>query len=322
MPPRIPPAARNNAVMQYKAILATSLAFSRTLNSRNLEFLWYPLWNQILYELVADIPNLVLAPQFPVWFVPDDDDGDGDDDEDENDGDDPEEIILQPPEEQPTKEAPENQDNPNEDDDEAAGAAAGDISFASTVPQKNAEGVIVDFVILHLKAVAQPQPELKTRYGGWRITAASVGVLIEVKRFVSRSLAGENQTTEILSRIMEACSDLIDQAACVFLRNPNTDSVLAIATAGICTLPSIYGTCHDYHITGPYWRGATIRPINVRKAMHRISAKDLSYQAPGEQSPDKNIHWNDILRVDHPRSRDRLQTIYRSLKKMGVMDVV
>ncbi|KAG1820676.1 hypothetical protein EV424DRAFT_1347059 [Suillus variegatus] len=249
MPPRIPPAARNDAVMQYKAILATSLAFSRTLNSRNLEFLWYPLWNQILYELVADIPNLVLTPQFPVWFVPDDDDGDGDDDEDENDGDDPEEIILQPPEEQPTKEAPENQDNPNEDDDEATGAAAGDISFASTVPQKDAEEVIVDFVILHLKAVAQPQPELKTRYGGWRITAASVGLLVEV-------------------------NDLVKQAAYVF--------------------------------------------------MHRISAKDPSYQAPGEQHPDEDPHpkWNDILRVDLPQSRDRLQTIYRSLKKMGVMDVV
>ncbi|KAG1786594.1 uncharacterized protein HD556DRAFT_1506730 [Suillus plorans] len=288
MPPRIPPAARNNAVVQYKAILATSLAFSRTLNSRNIEFHWYPLWNQILYEL------------FPVWFVPDDDE----DDEDENDGDDPEEII-QPPEEQPTKEAPENQDNHNEDeDDEAAEAAAGDISFASTVPQKNAEGVNVDFVILHLKAVAQPQPELETRYGGWRITAASVGLLVEVKRFVSRSLAGENQTTEILSRILEACSDLIDQAACVFIQNPNTDSVLAIAAAG------------------PYWRSATIRPINVRKAMHRISAKDPNYQAPGEQRPDKDIHWNDILRVDLPRSRDRLQTIYRSLKKLGVMDVV
>ncbi|KAG2047933.1 hypothetical protein BDR06DRAFT_1024769 [Suillus hirtellus] len=288
MPPRIPPAARNNAVMQYKAILATSLAFSRTFNSRNLEFHWYPLWNQILYELVADIPNLVLAPQFPVWFVPDDDDGDGDDDEDENDGDDPEEIISQPPEEQPTKEAPENQDNPNEDDDEAAAAAAaaGDISFASTVPQKDAEEVIVDFVILHLKTVAQPQPELKTRYGG--------------------SLAGENQTTEIVSRIMEACSDLVEQAAYVFVQNPNTDSVCAIAAAG------------------PYWCSAIIRPINAYEVMHRISAKDPSYQAPGEQRPDEDPHpkWNDILRVDVQRSRDRLQTIYRSLKRMGVMDVV
>ncbi|KAG1855808.1 hypothetical protein C8R48DRAFT_719373 [Suillus tomentosus] len=304
MPPRIPPAARNNTVVQYKAILATSLAFSRTFNSRNLEFHWYPLWNQILYELVADIPNLVLAPQFPVWFVPDDDDGDGDDDEDENDGDDPEEIISQPPEEQPTKEAPENQDNPNEDDDEAA--AAGDISFASTVPQKDAEEVIVDFVILHLKAVAQPQPELKTRYGGWRITAASVGLLVEVKRFPSRSLAGENQTTEIVSRIMEACSDLVEQAAYVFVQNPNTDSVWAIAAAG------------------PYWCSAIIRPINAYEIMHRISAKDPSYQAPGEQRPDEDPHpkWNDILRVDVQRSRDRLQTIYRSLKRMGVMDVV
>ncbi|KAG1906597.1 uncharacterized protein F5891DRAFT_1182010 [Suillus fuscotomentosus] len=110
MPPRIPPAARNNAVVQYKAILATSLAFSRTLNSRNIEF------------LCGRHP----APQFPVWFVPDDDE----DDEDENDGDDPEEII-QPPEEQPTKEAPENQDNQNEDD-EAAGA--GQAIFLSHQP--------------------------------------------------------------------------------------------------------------------------------------------------------------------------------------------
>lgn len=288
MPPRILPGPRNNdAVMEYKAILETSLAFSRTFNSRNIEFFWYPLWNQTLSDLVADVPNLIVAPQFPVWFVPMIDDN-----EDENDGDDPEEIV-QPPE------------GPDQDeDDEAVGVGAGNISFASTIPEKKAEQVVVDFVILNLMAVAQPQPELKTRYGGWRITAASVGLLVEVKRFVSRSLTGQNQTAEILLRILEACSDLIEQAAHVFIQDPTANSVLAIAAAG------------------PYWRSAVIRRTNVYRTMHRLSAKDPNYQAPGEQRPaDPQPKWNNILRVDLPRSRDRLQTIYRSLKKMGVLDV-
>lgn len=125
------PGRRNSVAMRYKAMLETSLAFSRIHNPRNIEYFWYSLWYQTLSDLVADIPNLVVAPQFPLW-----------------DG----------------------------------------VSFAPTVPGKGAHGVFVDFAILNLTAVAQTQQS--HRYGGWKITAVSVGLLVEVKRFPSRSLEG------------------------------------------------------------------------------------------------------------------------------------
>jgi hypothetical protein len=78
--------------------------------------------------------------------------------------------------------------------------------------------------------LSHPQP--KMRYGGWRITAASVGLLLEVKRFVSRSLAGAELDKAIAMRIPEARDDLIRQAAYLFLQDPTKDSVVAIAAAG------------------------------------------------------------------------------------------
>jgi hypothetical protein len=207
-----------NPAMKHKAILETSFAFSRTFNSRNIEFHWYALWAQTLSDLVADVPNLIVAPQFPVWFVPMQDDH-----EDEDDGDDPEEIV-QPPEEQnaPGKQA----------DDEEFGCGVGDVSFASTVPEKNANQVVVDFAILHLMAVAQPQQMV--RYGGWRIAEANIGLLVEVKRFASRSLKGEEQKQEISGEISEACNDLVIQAAHVFIQDSKKQYVFAIAASGNC----------------------------------------------------------------------------------------
>jgi hypothetical protein len=70
-----------------KSCLETSYAFSRTFNSRNLEFYWYPLWCHTLFVLVENVPNLIVAPQFPLWFVMQNDQLEGADD-----GDDPEEV--------------------------------------------------------------------------------------------------------------------------------------------------------------------------------------------------------------------------------------
>jgi hypothetical protein len=206
-----------NPVTKHKAILETSFAFSRTFNSRNIEFHWYALWAQTLSDLVADVPNLIVAPQFPVWFVPMHDD----DHEDEDDGDDPEEIVLELPN------ALGNQANHEE-----VGCGAGDVSFASTVPEKDANQVVVDFAVLHLMAVAQPQQ--KARYGGWRITEANIGLLVELKRFASRSLKGEEQEEHINGEISEACNDLIIQAAHVFIQDSDKQSVFAIAASGNC----------------------------------------------------------------------------------------
>ncbi|KAG2142980.1 hypothetical protein DEU56DRAFT_754573 [Suillus clintonianus] len=114
---------------------------------------------QTLSDLVADIPNLIVAPQFPVWFVPEHDEH-----EDEDDGDDPEMIV----------------ELKVEKSQEEGGVGVGNTSMASTVPERDAKSVIVDFVILHLKAVAQPQSDPE-----WRITTANIGLLVEVKRFAS-----------------------------------------------------------------------------------------------------------------------------------------
>jgi hypothetical protein len=222
MPPWILPGRRNNTVMRYKATLETSLAFSRTHNPRNIEYFWYPLWDQTLSDLVADVPNLIVASQFPLWFVPANDDH-----EDENDGDDPEEIVI-PVEEQEAQRSRTIKDEDDEDGDLEIGV--GDISFASTVPEKDARGVLVDFAILNLNAVAQPMQ--RGRYGGWRITAASVGLLVEVKRFPSRSLTGREQESQIRGPLTEAKDDLIEQAGHLFLQDTNLNSVLVIAATG------------------------------------------------------------------------------------------
>jgi hypothetical protein len=70
------------------------------------------------------------------------------------------------------------------------------------------------------------------RYGGWRITAASVGLLVEVKRFPSRSLTGREQESQIRGPLTEAKDDLIEQAGHLFLQDTNLNSVLVIAATG------------------------------------------------------------------------------------------
>ncbi|KAG1720481.1 hypothetical protein EDB19DRAFT_1964635 [Suillus lakei] len=193
------PGRVNNPVMRYKAILETSLAFSRTFNSRNIEFPWYALWNQTLCDLVADVPNLIVTPQFPVC------------------------IAAQ------CKAVASKKPDDNEDE-----GGAGDISFASTVAEKHADSVVVDFVILNL--TAQPQSGWKSRYGGWRIAAASVDLLVEVKRFASRSATGKAQEALIFEKIVEARGDLLNQAAHLFIQDSKKKSVLGIAAAGNLTI--------------------------------------------------------------------------------------
>jgi hypothetical protein len=55
--------------------------------------------------------------------------------------------------------------------------------------------------------------------------------------------------------------------------------------------------------------------------MHRISQTDPTYKDPTEQVPDADVGWSKMLRLDIARSNDRLHTIYKILKGMGVLDV-
>ncbi|KAG1727176.1 uncharacterized protein EDB91DRAFT_895839 [Suillus paluster] len=247
MPSWCLPGRENDPVMERKAILQKSLAFSRTFNSRNLEFYWYPLWAQTLSDLVADVPNLLVAPQFPAWFVPEDDQQ-----EDEDDGDDPEEVDMH--------ESLDAEESAVTRDDDV-----GELSFASTAPEQHARGVLVDFAIL--KVSAEPQQRQNIRYGGWRITGANVGLFVEVKRFVSRS--GELDQ-ELHVQIAEARGDLIEQVAYLFLQDENKDSVLAIAAADNLSMSHhVCSTYLDRPSAGPYW-------CNTKKDIEDMTKKTAS----------------------------------------------
>lgn len=229
------PASASNQLLPPKARLETSYAFSRTFNSRNMEFYWYPLWCQILFDLVADVPNLIVAPQFPVWIVKQNDQLEG-----ANDGDDPEEVeerVAQGASEGVAAgtQVPANNQEELEEGDHEPDSEVGNMSFASTVPEKDAGSVLVDFGIVHLTAV--PQAQEKLRYGGWRITAASACLLVEVKRFVSRSLKDKELDAEIRAHIQEARIDLISQAGHLFIQDKTKQSVMAIAAAGKLFMP-------------------------------------------------------------------------------------
>ncbi|KAG1822887.1 uncharacterized protein BJ212DRAFT_834986 [Suillus subaureus] len=290
--------ATRDQLLPRKARLETSYAFSRTFNSRNMEFYWYPLWCQTLFDLVADVPNLIVAPQFPVWIVKHNDQLEGADD-----GDDPEELEERAAQAEEDVAAgiqvPGNDDE--EEGDHEPDSEAGDISFASTVPVKNAESVLVDFAIVCLTAV--PQPEEKSRYGGWRINSASACLLVEVKRFVSRSLKDDELDAEIRAHIQEARIDLVIQSGHLFIQDKTKDSIMAIAAAG------------------PYWSGTTIHRSDVGRTMDLVSSNDPSYRPPGEQLIDRRPKWNKILRLDGASStvasEARLRTVYKKMREMG-----
>ncbi|KAG1838253.1 hypothetical protein F4604DRAFT_1962097 [Suillus subluteus] len=287
----------SDQLLSHKARLETSYAFSRTFNPRNLEVLWYPLWCQTLFDLVTDVPNLIVAPQFPVWITRQHDD----ELEDADDGDDPEEIkdIVKGEKAAAAKiQVPRAGNEPEEGDHYEVGA--GDISFASTVPEKEAVGVLVDFAILSLGAV--PQPKEKLRYGGWRITGANVCLFVELKRFASRSLKDDELNAEIYTRVQEARFDLVNQAGYLFIKDETKNSVMVIAAAG------------------PFWSGATIHRDDIKLTMHLLSTDDPSYQPSGEEFADEVLKWNKIIRLDGASSalasEARLRTVCKKMREM------
>ncbi|KAG2062842.1 hypothetical protein BDR04DRAFT_1164563 [Suillus decipiens] len=283
------PGQEHDPVQRYAAILQNSLGYSRTFNPRNLEFYWYPLWGQTLFDLVANVPNLIVAPQFPIWIVPLDDTNT--EVESDEDGDDPEEVTLQTA--TGTTQTPAIELHSNDDNDSIHEG----ISMALTNPAPDAKGVVVDFAILRIGA--QDESQHKRRYGGWRITEVDIGLLVEVKRYPSRGLAGGDLVEQLRARIDEAIEDLIEQAGFLFLENTRRHSVLAIAAAG------------------PYWCNATIQRADVKGVLGRISTRDPSYS---EQSKGRStVKWSNIIRLGLARSNDRLRTVHNRLVELGVL---
>jgi hypothetical protein len=55
-------------LIRTKCLLSLASAHSRKVNPRNLGYPWYEPWVQILQGLVADIPELAVAPQSYLWY--------------------------------------------------------------------------------------------------------------------------------------------------------------------------------------------------------------------------------------------------------------
>ncbi|KAG1895731.1 uncharacterized protein F5891DRAFT_1193916 [Suillus fuscotomentosus] len=111
------------------------------------------------------MPNLIVVPQFSVWIIEHNDQLEGTDD-----GDDPEEVEdleKTAQGEHTVAEGMQVLDNNINDEDHEPEVGEGDISFRSTLLKKDARSVLMDFTIVHLTAVSQPEEKYISL---WRVT--------------------------------------------------------------------------------------------------------------------------------------------------------
>ncbi|KAH7903488.1 hypothetical protein BJ138DRAFT_1107629 [Hygrophoropsis aurantiaca] len=299
-------------------MLAKSFGFSRTFNTRNIEFFWYSLLLHALVDLTSDLPGLLIFPQFPAYvneeFYATHLQGDIEGDEDrgiENiegfdvalnldhniqlardiEGD--EDNILENLEgfdalNLDDQVAPETLDD---EIDTFLNNPEQDFSTASmhTIPARKAKGVLTDYALIYTLTKEDPKGH-SARYGGIRITRAKVTLIVEQKRFCSRSLdtaAAEKAMTRLLAMAQQQASD---QAAYFFIQYPDTKEIIALA------------------VCGPFWRNATLTPAHVAQRIAEI-----------KRDPNANLVletpevWRRALRLDLKDSRNRFGQIHEEL---------
>ncbi|KIJ09406.1 hypothetical protein PAXINDRAFT_157890 [Paxillus involutus ATCC 200175] len=298
-----------------KAALAKSLAFSRTFNERNLEYMWYPSWCLTLVDLVADCPNLIVAPQYPLYYSADALDkwqremGI----EDEEEGCDPDDGEFDPDDEEvdPNAEEFDLDDEEVDPDYEEVPAVRGRATAFAGPPVRAPshsiepeEDVSMDFEDDGSVATIPGRggEDDNDRYGGWRITEVSVPLIVEEKRFPSRSLSGPALATRIKGHIADAMYQLHQQAAHLFLSDSKPQSVMVI------------GAC------GPYWSNTTIDRGNIDNIMD-VLAGPISKKRLAEKVESILLRWSKPLCLDVARSNARLGTVYDRLRALSpVMD--
>src|SRR5882762_4030714 len=73
MPPFLATVSEHNSL---KYAVGKSFCSSFRHNSHNLERPWYGPWCQVLTDLTQQFDNMVVVPQFPLWFIQQDEDSD------------------------------------------------------------------------------------------------------------------------------------------------------------------------------------------------------------------------------------------------------
>ncbi|KAF8055074.1 hypothetical protein FPV67DRAFT_934611 [Lyophyllum atratum] len=303
----------NNPITELRRVFARCLAYSRTYNTRNLEYYWYPSWNHTLFDLICNNPRLLVAPQFPIYISsrfhvdgPEekedvDVDENLDQSADEEERRDDEEVIdgsaaltpLPPAPQPPFFLAPGPVVDEVDSDDLLA-----DISFSTTAtcPESKPLTRVTDFAILHIKP--QQNPALPTRYEGYRVDELTVPLLLEEKRFPSRSLIGAEFDVKLKSRIRDAQNASIFQVVLLLRKFPEMTEVMVIAASG------------------PWWTNTIFK-----RARKQMSDEEFEEAVEAENydalyATVAHYRWSMPLRLDTPASTRRFKAIHNKLNAL------
>lgn len=313
-----------------KASLATTAAYSATINPRNLEYFWYIAWDGICHDLVADLQNAVVAPQFPLWFLPQTDDAEDENKEDQDDGQDdaeedgenagegntdgedscsPDSLPDVASEELSELEDPNAEGTP---DYPTTTLDVDDILFAESpsarsISAPNAATRLPDFVI----AILEVEKRLVARrfaYGGeFKALLIKIGALVEIKACVARSLYKSLRQREklLLTVLKDGQQGVLEQAAHLFMNHPDHNSVIGIAASG------------------PDWTWAVIRRCHVLHIMDSIRHTDPNYVPQSEDTEDEDPapipepKWRKPMQIGGARSHRAFGAIHKILKTLA-----
>ena len=243
--------------LSIKSKLIKSLSASFRFNRRNMENPWYGLWAYELQKLAEPFDNLVIVPQYTLWYtMPDDEPGDesiGEVDEDavseiddegvdldeigthhQSDDSDDELDLLRDKDEstEPFEDQNPTAQNTEQDPDTSI------TNSLFTVPDGSAPQLTPDFVILHILAEKLRYPtnaRLRRRYehrAGHRITHECCPLVVEIKTFPSRNLTPARFKRELASRLGDAKEDLGYQCYHLFKRYKHALRTIAVIASG------------------------------------------------------------------------------------------
>jgi hypothetical protein len=258
--------------LSAKGKLMKALSASLRFNSRNMENPWYGLWAIELQKLVEPFNNLIIVPQYTLWFSMSDDEPenepieevdedalseiDQDEEEDEegthglDDSDDEMDLFRY-------KNESDEELNILRDKDESVEPIEGqnlnpapqntehdpDTSITNslfTVADGSAPQLTPDFVALHILAKKLSFPTnagLRCRYerrAGYRIIHKCCPLVVEIKSFPSRNARPARFKYELNSesRIAEAKVDMGYQCYYLFKKYPCSLRTIAVIASG------------------------------------------------------------------------------------------
>ena len=212
---------------------------------------WYGLWTIELLKLTESLNNVIIVPQYALWYTV----------EEESDTESIEEVDEDAvsEDEEPKKEEPNEDDDELDlfrDPDESSVSITHeepeisnpqdikqdpDISFAEslcTIPDRSAPQIIPDFVALHIlakKLEFSSEPYRKRRYerrAGYRIIHECCPLVVEVKSFPKRSLSPAKFESKLDIRLFSALQDLGFQCYHLFKMYKHALHTVAIAASG------------------------------------------------------------------------------------------